>query len=341
MIVVTGATGHIGNVLVRQLLSMREKVRILVSPFEDLKPLDGLDVEIFRGDVLKIQDLEKAFQGAEIVFHLAGVISITPKKRNLMYKVNVEGARNVARVCRKLGIKRLVHMSSVHALREVKPGSIINENVPFDPENVRGHYARSKALGSLAVLEEVKKGLDAVIICPTGVIGPYDYRLSEMGRVILKCARNKLKMCIKGRFDFVDVRDVARGAVLAAEKGRKGEVYILSGSSVWIQDLLITVQKIVGTPPKVLIMPIFLAKVAAAFAVLLSHFPGYEPLLTPYSIHTLTLNYMFSYAKAFKELGYIPRYTLKHSIKDTIDWFMHNDFLSPPKCTNSKTVEDF
>ncbi|MCD6463522.1 MAG: SDR family oxidoreductase [Thermotogae bacterium] len=341
MIVVTGATGHIGNVLVRQLLSMGEKVRVLVPPFEDLKPLDGLDVEIFRGDVLDIQDLEKAFQGAKVVFHLAGVISITSKKRNLMYKVNVEGARNVAKVCRKLGIKRLVHTSSVHALREVKPGSIIDENVPFDPENVRGHYARSKALGSLAVLEEVKKGLDAVIICPTGVIGPYDYRLSEMGRVILKCARNKLKMCIKGRFDFVDVRDVVRGAVLAAEKGRKGEVYILGGSSVWIQDLLITVQKIVGMPPKVLIMPIFLAKVAAAFAVLLSRFPGYEPLLTPYSIHTLTLNYMFSYAKAFKELGYTPRYTLKHSIKDTIDWFMHNDLLSPPKCTNSKTVEDF
>jgi len=148
-------------------------------------------------------------------------------------------------------------------------------------------------------------------------------------------------MCIKGRFDFVNVRDVVRGAVLAAEKGRKGETYILSGSSVWIHDLLITVQKIVGISPKVLIIPIFLARVAAAFAVLLSLFSGYEPLLTPYSIHILTLNYMFSYAKAFKELGYTHRYTLKHSIKDTIDWFMHNDLLSPPKCTNSKTAGDF
>jgi len=113
--------------------------------------------KFFRGDVLKIRDLEKAFQGAEVVFHLAGMISITPKKRNLMYKVNVEGTRNMARVYRKLRIKRLVHMSSVHTPREVKPGPIINENVAFDPENVRGHYARSKALGSLAVLEEVKK----------------------------------------------------------------------------------------------------------------------------------------------------------------------------------------
>jgi dihydroflavonol-4-reductase len=162
MILVTGATGHSGNVLIRELLSRGNVVRALIQPGEELTPLEGLDVEIFEADVLDAQALCHSFQDIDQVYHLAGIISIMPGSDNLLKLVNVLGTRNVLHAARLAGVKRLVYISSIHAIRRVPHGITIDESIPFDPVNAHGSYDYSKALASLDVLEAAHSGLNAV-----------------------------------------------------------------------------------------------------------------------------------------------------------------------------------
>jgi dihydroflavonol-4-reductase len=231
LILVTGATGHVGNVLVRELLARRNNVRALILPGEKRESIEELPIEKVEGNVLDPASLERAMQGVEIVYHLAGIISIVPGAEARMRKVNVEGVRNVARAALTAGVRRMVHVSSIHAFKRLPLGSIVDEEAPLAPDSPAGAYDRTKAEGTLALLEVVRDGLDAVIACPTGIIGPHDYLRSEMGQTILSYTRKKLHFLVDGAYDFVDVRDVAHGLILTCEKGRRGELYILSGSN--------------------------------------------------------------------------------------------------------------
>jgi dihydroflavonol-4-reductase len=198
MIVVTGATGHIGNVLVRQLLEENQEVRAVIPFGEDVSYLKNLQIEIVKGDVRDPDSLVRAFSGAEIVYHLAGIISILPGKKRLLEEINVRGTHNVVEACLKTGVKRMVYTSSIHALKEPPQGIVITESQPYDPSSVIGDYAQSKAKATLEVLDAIKRGLDAVIICPTGVIGPFDYKMSEMGHLIQAFLEKKMKACEDG-----------------------------------------------------------------------------------------------------------------------------------------------
>lgn len=323
MILITGATGHIGNVLARELLARGHTLRALVLPGEDYSSLDGLPVEMVEGDVLKPETLGCAFCGVDTVFHLAGVISLMKEDLTLMERVNVQGTRNVIAACRAAGVKRLVHTSSIHAIRRVPCGQTVDENYPFDVDNAVGAYDRTKAMASLEVLQAVGEGMDAVIVCPTGVIGPYDYRLSEMGRLIVGGLRSSVQFCIDGAYDFVDVRDVARGMALAGEKGRAGEVYILSGQAVALPLLLRLVGEVTGRAMAFIKVPLALARAAVRLTPLYYRLTRSRPLFTPYSLETVTGNCAFSSAKAERELGYSTR-SLHDTVTDTVQWFLAN-----------------
>lgn len=326
MVIVTGATGHIGNVLVRELLSRGENVRAVIPPSEDTSPLDGLKAEMVEGDVRQIDSLIQTFKGADVVYHLAGVISILPGKSELLYQVNVAGTRNVVEACLRAGVRRLVYTSSIHAIAEPPHGTVIDETLPFDPDRAIGEYDRSKAQATLEVLQGVKQGLDAVIACPTGVIGPYDYKLSEMGQLFIDFVKKKLKVYIDGAYDYVDVRDVAIGHILACEKGRTGESYILSAERITTEDLMLMIEEITGVRPPHFKMPIWLAKIIVTFTPLYYSLTKTKPRFTKYSIRTLTSNSMISSEKARCELGYSPRPT-SESIVDAIQWFRENGNL--------------
>jgi len=326
MVVVTGATGHIGNVLVRELLSRSKNVRVVIPSSEDTSPLDGLKVEMVEGDVRQIDSLIQAFKGADVVYHLAGIISILPGKSELLYQVNVAGTRNVVEACLRTGVRRLVYTSSIHAITEPPHGTVIDETLPFDPDRAIGEYDSSKAQATLEVLQGVKQGLDAVIVCPTGVIGPYDYKLSEMGQLFIDFVKKKLKVYIDGAYDYVDVRDVAIGHILVCEKGRTGESYILSGERITTEDLMLMIEEITGVRPPHFKMPIWLAKIIATFTPLYYSWTKTKPRFTKYSIRTLTSNSMISCEKARRELGYSPRPT-RESIVDAIKWFRENGKL--------------
>lgn len=319
MILVTGATGHVGNVLVRQLLARGDKVRALVLPDEACQSLEGLDVERVTGNVLDPTSLDRAMTGVTQVYHLAGIIAIMPGAESLMQRVNVEGPRNVAQAALRAGVQRMVHVSSIHAFARVPVGVTLDEAVPFAPDNPAGAYDRTKAQGTLAVLDVVKQGLDAVVACPTGIIGPHDYMGSEMGQVVLDFARRRLHLLIEGAFDFVDVRDVTQGLVLAAERGRRGEVYILSGTRVTLMKIHDLVQDVMDMRTPRLVVPFALAKGLAYCAEVFYRLARMTPRFTRYSLQTVREGGLVTCDKAEEELGYCAR-PLRETIADTLAW---------------------
>jgi nucleoside-diphosphate-sugar epimerase len=327
MNLVTGATGHIGNVLVRLFNERGERVRAMIMAGEDPAPLNGLDVEIVEADVLDYSSLLKAFEGIDIVYHLAGIISILPGKDNLVHAVNVSGTRNVIQAARMSSVRRLVYTSSIHALQRVPEGILIDETVPYDVEHAISSYDSSKASASLSVLNAVQDGMDAVIVCPTGVIGPYDFRLSEMGQLILDCVEQKPMFYVDGAYDFVDVRDVAQGLILAGEKGRCGESYILSGERIEVLDIIKIVQEVLGTRLFSLKIPFSLARFSANFTPFYYRLTHTKPRFTSYSLATITANSNISHSKAHLELGFSPR-PLRESLADSVKWFLKTKLLS-------------
>jgi dihydroflavonol-4-reductase len=327
VIVVTGATGHIGNVLIRHLTAEVKAMRALVMPNDDLRPLSGLDVGIIYGDVTDLASLESAFTGADIVFHLAGIVTIMPGMAKALEQVNVGGVRNVAAACRAVGVRRLVYTSSVHAIAEPPLGTPIDEDQPFDPYRVLGDYARSKARATLLLLDEVAKGgLDAVICCPTGVIGPGDYGISNVGQLILDFASGQLKSYVSGAYDFVDVRDVARGLILAAEKGQRGRHYIFSGAQVQVPELMKELEKDIGYPAPTFRIPPAIARAAGVLASAYYKLLRRRPVFTAYSIDVLRSNSQVSSARAREEIGFTSR-PWQESIRDQVEWFRAEGIL--------------
>jgi dihydroflavonol-4-reductase len=323
MILVTGATGHIGNVLIRKLLACGRSVRALILPGEDTTPVDGLAVERVTGDILEPKSLRTAMEGVTEVYHLAGIISILPGGNALLQAVNVEGTKNILAAARRAGIRRLIYTSSIHAIRRAPAGIQINEELPFDPDNPYGPYDRTKAEASLAVLRAAEEGLDTVIVCPTGVIGPHDYRRSELGQMILDCVNRRTQWYVDGAYDFVDVRDVADGMILAAEKGRSRETYILSGERITVRRLIDSLWDLTGGQFARIHVPVDLARFVSRFTPLYYRLTGAKPRLTAYALETLQSNSDISHAKASRELGYSPR-SLMVTLADTVSWFRSN-----------------
>jgi dihydroflavonol-4-reductase len=327
VVIVTGATGHIGNVLVRELLARGMSVRALVLPNDDKRPLADLNVEIAYGDITDSESLKSVFRGASIVFHLAGIITIMPGMTSLLERVNIGGMRNVIAACRACGVHRLVYTSSVHAIAEPPHGIVIDESQPFSADRVLGDYARSKARATLLLLDEVRQGgLDAVICCPTGVIGPWDYGISNIGQLIIDFASGQLKSYVSGAYDFIDVRDVARGLILAMEKGQSGRHYILSGAQVQVQELMKEFERDIGYPAPSFKIPTVIARAAGVLASIYYRLLRRKPVFTAYSIDVLHSNSLVSSARAREELGFTSR-PWQESIRDQVSWFRTEGML--------------
>jgi len=327
IVAVTGATGHLGNVLVRELLSRGKRVRVLVEPSDDLRPLSGMPIEIVRGDVLRRETLAGAFSGADLVFHMAGVVSISSLDVNLVRTVNVDGTRNVVDAARRAGVRRLVYTSSVHAFTEPPSGGVLVETAGYDPALAPGDYGKAKAQASCIVLEAIRGGQDAVIVNPTAVLGPFDFRISEMGELLRMFARRRLPAVVDGGYDFVDVRDVANGHLLAAEKGRTGESYLLTGGRMSVRELMRVLGDEAGRRPPRLVLSLPVAAAIARFAPAWEKITGRRALLTPYAVHTISIDFEIRDRKARDELGFTSM-PVEQSLRDAWRW-MTGDPESP------------
>lgn len=325
-VVVTGASGHIGTNLVQALLQDGRHTRSLVHVHH--QGIDGLDTEIIRGDIRDRDSLVEAFRGVEVVYHLAACISISMKGWQKLESINISGTRNVVEACLETGVKRLVHFSSIHALHQEPLDVPIDESRPLSNSPDFPPYDRSKAQGEIEVRRGIEKGLDAVIIYPTAVVGPYDCEPSYLGEAIIDLALHKLPAMVPGGYDWVDVRDVVQGAVTAEKTAKTGEGYILSGHWVSMPEIGEMVREITGTPPPGITVPLWLAHLGVPVIALQSKITGKRPLYTDFSLKALKSNQNISHEKAARELGYQPR-PFRESLRDTLGWFRDNGQLPP------------
>ena len=318
-VLVTGATGHIGSNLVRALLKQGRKVRALVRG--DTTSLDGLDVEKVRGDVLDRASLDPALDGVDVVYHLAALISIMPSEGPRIMHINIEGPRNIVDACLAHKVRRLVHFSSIHALLPPGGDNLTDETRPANLDPRAPFYDRSKALGELEVHNAIKeRGLDAVIVNPTAVLGPYGFNPKLHLRVLLDIYHGTLPSLVEGGFNWVDSRDVAAGALAAEAKGRTGERYLLAGKWESVRVLAETVEKATGKKPPRLSVPVWLAHLGVPFAAAYARLTKTSPIYTGPSLRALGEHRNISHEKARTELGYTNR-PLAETIADTFDFY--------------------
>jgi dihydroflavonol-4-reductase len=322
---VTGASGHVGSNLCRMLLKRGHKVRALVH--RDETGLQGLDLEKVHGDVLNTSVLQELFNGSDVVIHLAAIISIKGKRNKYLEEVNIEGTRNVIKAIEKNGVKRLIHFSSIHAINHFPLSEPMDESRPF-VNNFPLPYEKAKSLGEKIVMNAVREtGLDAIVLNPTAIIGPYDFKPSLMGQLVKRLYKRQLPALVKGGYNWVDVRDVSIAAINAIESGKSGERYILSGIWAGLTDLSRMVSDITGRKTPTLVTPMWLAKVGVPFISTWYALKNEHPLYTFQSLEIInSVNKNIINKKAREDLDFDPR-PLEDTLRDTIDWFIKENKL--------------
>lgn len=328
--VVTGASGHVGANLVRSLLAQGRNVRALVQESEgNPKSLEGLDVELRHGDIRDADFVSDALRGADVVYHLAAHISLMMNSWPLVESINVGGPRNVVAACRQHGVRKLVHFSSIHAHEQEPFDEPIDESRPYVHKKGTPPYDLSKVAGERVVLQAIDEGLDAVILNPTGIMGPHDYMPSHFGCGLLMLAKGVLPSKVGGGFDFVDVRDVVQAAI-AAEDAPAGSKYLLTGHWLSMPEIADRVEALTGVRAPLLFCPRWLAMLSAPFATWFAQITGTRPVYTTVSLKALVSNQNMSAAKAEAELGFRAR-PFDESLQDALRFYVEQGLLEQPR----------
>ena len=317
--IITGANGFLGNNIIRQLQTEDINIRALILKGTEIEPLNDLKCEIFYGDILDKNSLTKIFDVDDeiIVIHCAAMVYIKSKYSQKVFDINVTGTKNIAEKCLERNAK-LIYINSVHAIPET--GKILSEINKFNQKNVTGLYAKTKAIAANLILNMVNnKNLNAVIIQPSGIIGPYDFGETHMTKLIKSLAENKLPAIIDGGYDFVDVRDVASGIINSIANGVKGNSYILANRFVEIKEIAQIVCDYVGIKKIPIVLPIEPIKLITPICELYYNIKKETPLFTKYSLETTATGVSFNHEKAVQYLGYKTR-DIKETIIDTINW---------------------
>jgi dihydroflavonol-4-reductase len=325
MVVITGVSGLVGGNLARALLAQGRKVRGLIH--RDRRTLQGLEMELAQADVRDPASLLSALKGAEVVYHLAASISLEMDSWAEVEAINVQGTRNVVDACLQSGVKRLIHFSSIHALQQEPLEIPLDEKRPrVSPSNNLPPYDLSKAAGEEEVHKGIRRGLEAVILNPTAIVGPYDYSPSYFGRAIIALVKGRIPALVAGGFDWVDVRDVVQAALRAEQVAQSGTSYIVSGHWHSVRQVADMVAEVTGTRAPWLSVPIGLAYQVAPAMAMLARFNRSQPFYTRVSLRALHSNRQISHAQATRDLDYNPR-PFRETLADTLEWFASNGYL--------------
>jgi dihydroflavonol-4-reductase len=311
---VTGGTGFIGSHLVRQLAARGDDLRLLLREGSDASHLEDLDWERATGDVTKRKSIRKALKGVERVFHVAGTTSMRRQDRGRVFEVNVEGTRKVMEESLRAGVVRVVHTSSAGAVGPAAPGKTTDESQPFTAGHLGIAYVNSKHDAEAAAMRVAAKGLPVVIVNPSFVLGPDD-PTGTSNRLVRRLILRRIPAFVDGGLSIVDVRDVARGHLLADEAGHEGERYLLSGRNFTLQRLFADLARIAEVPPPPLKLP---------GSVLLLWIAGLEAagLPSPASSDEVRSGmqwWTYRHDKAAKELGFEPR-PHEETLEETVAW---------------------
>jgi dihydroflavonol-4-reductase len=330
VVAVTGATGHLGTVLVRRLVRDGADVRYLARGGSPAPGLGDLPAARVEADLFDRAALVAAFDGADVVYHCAGRIAFWPGEDDALYRVNVEGTRSVLAAAREARVRRVVHVGSIEAFALESGDYPITEEHGVDPERTVLAYGRTKAIGILESLAAADGAMDVVVCCPTAFIGPPDYRRSALGAFVLDYLRRRLPAAVDGGFDFVDVRDVADGLIRAGAKGESGRLYLLGGEYATIPQLIDTLEQITGIEAPALTLPVNLVLPFTGLVELFYRLTRTPPRFTGESLSLLSLGVRVDSSRARRELGYAPR-PIRDTLADTAAWFAQPDATEAPE----------
>ncbi|MFQ6103007.1 MAG: SDR family oxidoreductase [Candidatus Glassbacteria bacterium] len=319
---VTGANGHIGSHIVRKLLSRGRKVRALVRPTSDLRSLEGLEVDIVRGDVLKPDSLSRAVEGCDVVYHTAAVYALWVRDESVISRTAIEGSVNVISSCSHAGVGKIIYTSSAAAIGLSDSPALIRTEEDYNADDGAPTYVTAKTESEKVSLDAAHNlGVGIIVVNPTLVLGPGDYKPTPSNALVKRFVKSGSPFFYEGGANVVDVEDVAEGHLLAEERGRDGVRYILGGDNVTIEDLLGALAELTGrTRPRLRI-----GRGAALAAGLVleatAKVSGRPPLFSYRHARTYTGRYgYYDTSRARTELGYRYR-SYEEVLKRTVDWF--------------------
>jgi dihydroflavonol-4-reductase len=318
--VVTGATGFIGSAVVRRLLARGRAVRAYVEPGATRQNLDGLDVEVVEGDIGDRQAVGRALEGASALYHLAAIYKLWLPDNALMYEVNVEGTKTVLFAALRAGVGKVVYTSSIAAVGRPDQGDLADETTAFNLWDESNHYVRSKWLSERDALRFAREGLPLVVVNPAFPFGARDIAPTPTGRFIADALAGRVPGYTDGGFNAVDVEDVAEGHILAEERGRVGERYILGEHNVTYKEFFDAVTEAAGLKPITRKLPTSVLLAMAWMMEKAADVRGKPPQLTYKSARYGSRNLWFDCRKAHEELG-MPRTPLRESIDRSVRWF--------------------
>ncbi|MFN6572581.1 hopanoid-associated sugar epimerase [Dendronalium sp. ChiSLP03b] len=324
---VTGGTGFIGAHLVRLLLQQGYTVKALVRPSSNLENLRGLEVEIVKGD-LNDSELWQYMLGCQYLFHVAAHYSLWQSDRELLYQNNVLGTRNVLAAARKAGIERTVYTSSVAAIGVGSFGQVIDETYQSPLDKLVGDYKKSKFLAEREAMQAAAIGQDVVVVNPSSPIGSLDIKPTPTGDIILRFLRRQMPFYLDTGLNFIDVRDVAWGHLLALQRGKSGDRYILGHQNLTLKQLLDQLAQITGlTAPQQTVptwLPLGIAWVDEKILAPL----GKPPSVSLDGVRMAKQPMYYDASKAVRELG-LPQSSLNVALKEAVDWFVCEGYVNP------------
>jgi len=324
---VTGATGFVGSHVARQLMSAGCRVRVLVRPGSNASLLDGLPVERAEGDLRDPVSLDRAMKGVQQLFHVAADYRLWTRDPNELYQSNVEGTRRLLEIAGNAGVGRVVYTSTVATVAVPKHGAALpNEETHATLDEMIGHYKRSKFLAELEAIKAAAAGLPVVIVNPTTPVGPGDWKPTPTGRIILDFLNGKMPAYVDTGLNVAPVEDVAAGHLLAAEKGRIGERYILGGRNMTLKEILDALSFITGRPAPRVRLPHVVALVAAYSDQLISRIMGREPQIPLEGVKMARHRMFVQSDKAEIELGYKPG-PVEPALARAVNWYQDHGYV--------------
>ncbi|MGV7221090.1 MAG: hopanoid-associated sugar epimerase [Nitrospinales bacterium] len=324
---VTGATGFLGSALVRELLNDGRDIRIIARSNADLRNVADLDLEIVNADLLDESSLRSAIKGCDTIYHAAAYYSFWDKNKRLIFDINVGGTRSLLQAALDHEVEKVVYTSTVGCLGLNQDCTPANEDTPHDPATLCNDYKLSKFQAEQTAKEFYEKGLPIVIVNPSTPIGPRDIKPTPTGKIILDFLNRKTPAYVDTGLNLIDVRDCARGHILAEEKGRIGERYILGNKNFSLKEIFQALEKITGLKAPTVKMPYWVAYAAGWSCEIASNYITRKPPAVPLGGVKMAKYFMyFDPAKAIRELG-LPQNSIENALQEAVNWFRKNNMV--------------
>jgi len=324
---ITGATGFLGSHVARQLAERGESIRVLVRPSSDVRALDGIPAERFWGDLRDVGSLDRALEGVARIYHVAADYRLWARDPREIYESNVTGTRNLLEAARRAGVEKFVYTSTVATIAVPRHGDLPNETTRASVREMIGHYKRSKFLAEQLALHAADAGQPVVIVNPTTPVGPGDWKPTPTGKIIVDFLNGRMPGYVDTGLNFVPVEDCARGHLLAAERGRVGERYILGGVNLTLKNMLGILAGITGRRAPQWKIPHALAYAAGLVDTGVSRALGREPRIPLEGVRMARHKMFVDASKSERELGF-SRGPVEQALQRAVDWYEANGYIA-------------